>query len=269
MPEIITSSANPLIKQARSLHQKKARDESGLFLVEGILHVGEAFEAGSNIDAILYCQELLTSDFAQQLIKKAALNGVNCQPVSVNAFESLSGKENPQGIAAIVQQKRVQLEQLEIEHNNLWVAAVTPQDPGNIGAILRSIDAVGADGLILVDGGVDVFHPSAVRASMGTHFWKPIVQTSFAQLLAWVKQNQLTLIGTSARGSVDYLNLSVEMKPTVLLLGSEQKGLSQDQLSACDQLVRLPMKGRVSSLNLAVAAGILLYRLSDLLGERK
>jgi TrmH family RNA methyltransferase len=127
---------------------------------------------------------------------------------------------------------------------------------------LRTIDAAGADGLILLDGGVDPFHPTAVRASMGTLFWKPLAQAGFADFLAWSRAHGYHLVGTSARGTQDYRSVSLPGGPTVLLLGSEQKGLSGEQLAACDTLVSLPMRGRATSLNLAVAAGILLYALT-------
>jgi TrmH family RNA methyltransferase len=139
------------------------------------------------------------------------------------------------------------------------VALVSPQDPGNVGTILRTLDAVGADGLFLLDGGVELYHPTVVRSSMGVIFWKPVVQTSFDEFAAWASKGRYQLIGTSAHADVDYQTL-VPSLPWILLLGSEQKGLSVEQTRICDVTVSLPMHGRVSSLNLAVAAGVLLYR---------
>lgn len=251
---LITSLGNPLIKQARALRQKKARNESGLFLVEGIHHVGEVVEAGWDIESILYASGLLTSSFAHDLISRFSFKP---QPVTAQVMESLADKENPQGIIAIVHQRRRQLK--DIKPVTRAVALVSPQDPGNVGTILRTIDAVGADALFLLDGGVELYHPSIIRASMGTLFWKPVVQTSFNEFLGWCHQGNYQLIGTSAKADVDYHTL-VPQIPWVLLLGSEQKGLSKEQTAACDVTVSLPMQGRVSSLNLAVAAGVLLYQ---------
>ncbi|RPH59845.1 MAG: RNA methyltransferase [Chloroflexi bacterium] len=261
MPEPITSLSNPLIKQARALRQKKARDESGLFLVEGILHVGEAAEAGWEFESLLYCPERLKSEFARQLVEKLSHNGIRCQPVSAPAFESFAEKENPQGIAALVRQENRQLAEFSPKNMAFGAAVVSPQDPGNIGTILRTLDAVGADGLFLLDGGADPYQPAVVRASMGALFWKPFAQASFGEFIAWVKKNGYRLIGTSARGSLDYRAARLDQRPTILLLGSEQKGLTPQQIAACDDLVALPMRGRATSLNLAVAAGILLYAL--------
>ncbi|MGB8982995.1 MAG: RNA methyltransferase [Anaerolineales bacterium] len=250
---LITSPGNPLIKQARALRQKKARLESGTFLVEGIHHVGEAVEAGWDVDAVLYAPDLLSSDFARDLIARL---GPTSQPVSAQVMESLADKDNPQGILAVLRQRKIGIG--DLESVKTAAALVAPQDPGNVGTILRTLDAVGADALFLLDGGVELYHPTVIRSSMGTIFWKPVAQASFDEFVQWSRKGQYQLIGTSARGDVDYRTL-VTRAPWVLVLGNEQKGLAPAQREACDVEVSLPMKGRVSSLNLAVAAGVLLY----------
>ena len=255
----ITSLSNPLVKRARALRQKKARFESGLFLVEGIQHVGEALEARWNVESILYAPELLTSSFARDLIARL---GKQPQPVSTQVMESLADKENPQGILAVIQQRKSTLD--AVHGMRSGVALVSPQDPGNVGTILRTMDAVGTDVLFLLDGGVDLYHPSVVRASMGTLFWKPVIQASFDEFVHWARRagpGGIQLIGTSAHADVDYQTL-VPQFPWVLVLGNEQKGLAPEQAKACHVTVSLPMKGRVSSLNLSVAAGVLLYSLN-------
>ncbi len=242
------------------MHHKKARSESGLFLVEGIHHVGEAVEAGWEVETVLYAPELLTSSFARELINQlemAQRGASSVIPVSVQVMESLADKENPQGILAIVRQKQFRFS--DLRSPTVSVALVSPQDAGNVGTILRTMDAVRADALFLLDGGVEVYHPTVVRASMGALFWKPVVQASFREFIEWARKNNHQVIGTSARGDVDYQTL-VPQSPWVLVLGSEQKGLSKEQMNACDVTVSLPMRGRSSSLNLAVAAGILLYQ---------
>ena len=255
---LITSLSNPLIKQARALRQKKARLESGLFLVEGIHHVGEAVEAGWEVESVLYAPELLTSNFGRDLISHL---GTKPQPVSAEVMGSLADKENPQGILAILHQRRFRLEDLPA--TRYGVALVAPQDPGNVGTILRTMDAVNADVLFVLEGGVELYHPTVVRSSMGTIFWKPIIQTSFDEFLEWARKGQVQLMGTSAHSDVDYQTL-VPNIPWVLVMGNEQKGLSKEQMNVCDLTISLPMRGRVSSLNLAVATGVLLYKYSDM-----
>lgn len=254
---MITSLSNLLVKQARALRQKKARQETGLFLAEGIQPVGEAVSAGWEVESVLYAPDLLASNFARDLISRLAPKP---QPVSVKVMESLADKENPQGILALIHQRRTQLG--DLKSVKTAVALVSPQDPGNVGTILRTMDAVGADALFLLDGGVDHYHPTVVRASMGTLFWKPVVQTSFDEFVQWAQTGGFQLIGTSAHGDVDYHTL-VPGIPWVLVLGNEQKGLSIEQTKACHVTVSLRMRGHVSSLNLSVAAGVLLYRYCD------
>ena len=261
MPELISSQANPLIKQIRSLRQRKGRDETGLFLVEGIHHVGEAVEAGWEIEALVYAPDQLTSDFARRLVDGQSQRGVRCVALTPGLFGTITEKDNPQGVLAVVRQRHTGLIDIAPERFHFGAALVSPQDPGNVGTILRSLDASGADGLFLLDGGVDPYHPSSIRASMGTIFWKSLVQASFDDFVIWARRHGCQLVGTSAHAEADYRTFKPGRQPVILVLGNEQKGLSQEQMAACDVTLSMPMRGRVSSLNLAVAAGILLYSL--------
>jgi TrmH family RNA methyltransferase len=256
---LITSRRNPKIKLARALRQRKHRDASGLFLVEGIHHVGEAVEAGVQIESIYYAPESLTSPFAQDLINRQAAQGLPCYAVAANIFDSLAEKENPQGILAVVRQAQHSLSELGPRNFPWGVAVVEPQDPGNVGTILRTVDAVGASGLILLENSVDPYHATAVRASMGALFWHPVVTASFVEFGAWARENRYHVYGTSAHADRDYREVEVYQRPLILLMGSEREGLSDEQAAICEQLVRLPMKGKVTSLNLAVATGVVLY----------
>jgi TrmH family RNA methyltransferase len=263
---LLTSLSNPLVKGVRALKGRKGRTESGSFLVEGLHHVGSAIEAGWDVDTVLYAPDLLSGDFAASLLRDVQRIGLNLQPVSAKVMESLAEKDNPQGILAVVKQRTLGFSDLGGIRSG--IALVSPQDPGNLGAILRTLDAVGGDALFLLDpltetrGSVDLYHPTCVRASMGTIFWKPVMQAGFDEFISWAKNDAYYLIGTSAHAQKAYHEVSPGTTPWVLVLGSEQKGLSLEQIAACDVTVSLPMRGKVSSLNLAVAAGILLYTLN-------
>jgi TrmH family RNA methyltransferase len=263
MPELISSHTNPLVKQIRSLRQKKGREEMGLFLVEGIHPVGEAVEAGWNLEMLVYAPDLLTSEFAHHLVDEQSRRGVRCVALARDLFTAIAEKDNPQGILAFARQRHFNLDGLSPKTFRWGAAAVSPQDPGNVGTILRTLEAVGADGLFLLDGGVELYHPSVVRASMGTLFWKPVVQASFDDFTQWRRKHGYQLVGSSAHAETDYREFRQGNRPTILLLGNEQKGLSPKQIAACDVVVSMPMKGRVSSLNLAVAAGVLLYQMME------
>jgi TrmH family RNA methyltransferase len=264
---LISSHSNPKIKLARQLRQRKYRQETGLALVEGIHHVGQAVEAATAPEArlaiitIFYAPDLLTSEYAAELIEQQSRLGVPCLATSQAVFESIADKENPQGIMAVVRPQQPTLAQLTATNFTWGVALVSAQDPGNIGTILRTIDAVSASGLLLLDACADPYHPGSVRASMGAIFWYPVVQATFAEFADWSEQNGYHLYGTSAHGSTDYRQISRYPRPTILLMGSEREGLSEEHIARCQDVVRLPMRGRVSSLNLAVAAGVLLYEM--------
>jgi TrmH family RNA methyltransferase len=257
--ELISSRNNPRIKQVRALRQRKGRQEARLFIVEGIRHVGEAVEAGAPLEAIFHAPELLDSAFARNLLEEQARHGVPCYATTAEVFAWLAEKENPQGILAVARQTDRKLGDLTPQNFPWGVALVSPQDPGNLGTILRSIDAVGASGLLLLEDSVDPYHPSAVRASMGALFWNPVVSASFADFAAWTKQQGYHVYGTSAHGNVAYSEVQAYQFPCILLMGSEREGLTQEQTTACEKMIRLPMRGRATSLNLSVAAGVMLY----------
>ena len=261
---MVTSPTNPIVKKVRSLRQRRARDETGLFIVEGIHPVGAAYEAGWEFSSLLFAPEILASGYANELVetlrKKYHDNRTGSrsvvQAVSRNIMESLADKDNPQGIIGIVRQRNLELAKLG--DFRYGVAVVSAQDPGNIGTIQRSMDAAGADVLFLLDGGVDPFHPAAVRASMGALFSIPTIQCSFREFIDWATQLGYLLIGTSANAGLEYRKLN-PAHPWILVLGSEQKGLTTDQQIACNRMIAIPMRGRISSLNLGVAVSILLY----------
>jgi TrmH family RNA methyltransferase len=262
----LVSRNNPKIKQIQHLlRQRKQRDQSGLFVVEGIRHIGEACTALAKVEYICYAPDLLSSDFALQLIQEQSELGIPCYAVDKDTFLGLANKENPQGMMAVVRKPNWQLDHLTIDNFKWGVALVAPQDPGNIGAILRTIDAVGAGGLLLLDDpannqfSADPYHPGCVRASMGAIFWYPLVSTTFANFVSWSQARGYHIYGTSSHANLDFQAVGVYKSPLILLMGSEREGLTAEQSAACEAILRMPMKGRVTSLNLAVATGVMLY----------
>jgi TrmH family RNA methyltransferase len=257
---IITSLANPTIKALRALKQRKARDEQGRYLIEGIRPVAEAIQCGAPLEMLIVAPDLLSSAFAHDVITTYAAEGGKILTVSAAVFTSLTEKEHPQGLAAVGLIRYTPLSELPSATVG-WVALVEVADPGNLGTVLRTADGAGFSGVILVGTTTDPFDPAAVRASMGALFSQPIVRTDWRDLLAWCRQRQITLVGSSDRGACDYRTAPYS-RPLVLVLGSERHGLSDEQLADCDLVVRIPMRGRSDSLNLAVAAGILMYEIT-------
>ncbi len=257
--EIISSRSNPKVKSARALNERKYRDAERAFLVEGIHQVGAAVEAGAAIERIFYAPEILTSQYALDLIENSTMRGIPSYATTEHVFVSLTTREHPQGLLAVVGQPQDSLVDMNQIGFSWGVACVAPQDPGNVGTILRTIDAVGANGLIMLEGGVDPYHPTAVRASMGAIFRHPVVRASFAEFSEWVELHKYRVYGTSAHGNVDYRQNKSYSPPTILLLGDERQGLTPAQAGICHAILRLPMHGEVTSLNLAVTAGVMLY----------
>jgi len=253
----ISSPSNPAIKFMRSLRLKKEREAAGQFFVEGIRLVGEAVRTGQAIRNVIVSPEILDSGFAMELLLEIEKTGIEVLSVPKAVFETLSLKEGPQGIAAVVEEKWHSLEEIII-HKGLWVALDAVQDPGNLGSILRSLDAAGGKGVVLLDTATDPYHPTSVRASMGGIFTQKIIKCMLPEFSAWKKDSHYPLIGTVCGKGRPYrgYNYAQDM---ILLMGSEQKGLTPEHEKLCDALVTIPMKGSVDSLNLANAASIVLF----------
>jgi RNA methyltransferase, TrmH family len=258
---MITGFSNPLVKRIKRLRHKKFRLQEGAFFIEGLRVVLSAVESGAAIDTLIYSPELLTSQTARQMLADQRDSGITCLEMAAPVFEAVSERDNPTGLAAIVRRRELGLEDLKVGPESILAALVGVSDPGNLGTVLRTLDAVAAGGLILVGQTVDPYHPSAVKASMGALFTIPICQVADEQTaLAWAGQQGLQVVATSARAQNVFWQAEYRL-PALLLLGSEGEGLAAEVVASADLAVSIPMSGRASSLNLAVAAGLLLYEI--------
>ena len=255
---IITSFTNQKVKRIRKLDQKKYRQETGLFFVEGLRTVGEAVQCGAPIETLVVAPDLLVSDFGHSLLEHPAVKHTERIEVSPEVYETIAHKEGPQGIGAVVQQRWRDVAALPVKPSDLWVALDAIADPGNLGTIMRTADAVGAQGIILLGHATDPYDPTAVKASMGAVFSLDLVQTDWALFQGWQSNQDILLIGASDSAHQDYQEVAYH-RPLILLMGSERHGLSQKMQSACDHMVSIPMAGRSDSLNLGVATAVLLY----------
>lgn len=259
MTRQINSTSNQLIKTIKKLRNKKSRDELKLFYVEGVRAVGEAIETKQDIRYLLFCPGLLVSEYGNQLIENYAQDGDSLIEVSEEVFQSFSLKEGPQGLAAVVSQKWSSLDQAK-NKGGLWTALDSIQDPGNLGTILRSSDAVGGRGVILLDQTTDPFHPSSVRASTGAIFTQEIIQIELKNFIEWKSNVNIPVLGTLCGDAANYRDYHYP-SDIILLMGSEQKGLNENHLGICDAIVTIPMEGNVDSLNVSVAASIILFEI--------
>ncbi|MBG0787836.1 MAG: RNA methyltransferase [Anaerolineaceae bacterium] len=257
---MITSFANATIKEIRKLEQKKYRQQSGTYFIEGLRTVGEAVQTQAPIKALVVAPDLLVSEFGQSLLTERHLKDVERIEVSAEIYEKLAHKQGPQGIGAVMQQSWQDLAGLQLAPDDLWVTLDAVADPGNLGTIMRTADSIGARGIILLGHTTDPYDPAAVKASMGAIFSLALASASWEDFQAWEKQQGAQLVGTSDHGATDYQQIQYQ-RPLILLMGSERHGLPDEMMAACDHLARIPMAGRSDSLNLAVATAVMLYEI--------
>lgn len=256
--ELITSRANPLIKELRALSQKKMRVQRAEFLIQGIQLVLEAISSRAEIKLLVVAAELLTSELARETVKQQARAGTRVSYVSREVFESFAEREHPTGIAAIVKIAERSLNELRIDSNAIFVALYQVSNPGNLGTILRTADAVKVGGVILMGSATDPYAPTALNASRGAIFSVPMVQVERAQdVLDWARSQNIRVVTTSDHAAKNVWDADLTA-PLLLLFGNEGEGLPPEIL-AQGEAVKIPMYGAVDSLNLAVAASVLLY----------
>jgi TrmH family RNA methyltransferase len=268
MPRLITSFGNETVKQLRSLRDKKARRESGLFLAEGLRIIAEARDSGLLPETIVFAGGQPLHPLAAEIVAAAEAAGGDAIETSADILSKMSGKDNPQALLAAYRQPVTRLADLDRTKAGLWFVAERLRDPGNIGTVLRTGDAVGAGGLILVDESADPYSVEAVRASMGAIFTQAVVQAPWAEFVAWLRQGPGQLVGTSLRTDTDYLAASYE-RPCFLLIGNESQGLPAAYEAECDSLVKIPMAGRADSLNAAIAAAVIAFQVTASWREEK
>lgn len=265
MPREITAFSNPLIKRIRTLRDKKHRRDEGLFLAEGLRILTEAREAGRLPQYLFYTKDSADHPLVLELI--AAVENKTGWAIETNAdiLSKLSGKDNPGAVVGVFAEFEARLEDLDRTTSPIWLVAERLRDPGNLGTILRTADAVGAGGLILVDDCVDPFSVEAVRASMGALFTVPVARAPWAEFATWLRKGPGQLVGLSLDTDLDYQAARYEA-PTFLLTGNEAQGMPDFMGKACDVTVKIPMLGKADSLNAAVATAVMAY---EVLNQRR
>jgi TrmH family RNA methyltransferase len=258
MPREITAFSNTLVKRVRSLRDKKHRKAEGLFLAEGLRILTEAREAGRLPEYLFFAADSARHPLVQALVGAVEAAGGEAIETSHDILSKLSGKDNPQAVVGVFPEFTTPLAALDRSTSPIWLVAERLRDPGNLGTILRTGDAVGAGGLILVDDCVDPFSVEAVRASMGALFTVPIAQARWDAFLPWLRSGPGQLVGLSLQTDHDYRGAAYQA-PTFLLTGNEAQGLPDAYEAECDLLVKLPMLGKADSLNAAVATAVMAY----------
>jgi TrmH family RNA methyltransferase len=258
MPRQVTAFSNATVKRLRSLRDKKARRSERMFLAEGLRIIAEARDSGRLPEIIAFSAEGAKHPLAAKIIAATEAAGGEAIETTADILSKMSGKDNPQMLLGAYQQPDTSLERIDRSAAPIWIVAQALRDPGNIGTILRTGDAVGAGGLILIDDCADPFSVEAVRASMGAIFTQAVATARWAEFLPWMRSGPGQLVGTSLKATQDYLEADYEA-PCFLLIGNEQQGLPAEYEGECDRLVKIPMAGRADSLNAAVAAAVMAF----------
>ena len=261
-PRRITSLTNPLVKLARGLHLRKEREASGLFLAEGLKIVTEAVDLGHAPRFLLHGPPTPGKGSDHPVLRRVVNatrgGGGEVLEVSREVLEKIARRENPQAVLGVFPQRYHDIDALDPRTAGCWVALQAVRDPGNLGAIVRTADAAGCGGVILVGDCCDPFSVEAVRATMGSIFATPLYRLAVDAFLAWRARWPGAVVGTLLSAEVDY-RAAAYRAPNLILMGNEQAGLPPELAAACDVAVKIPMRGRADSLNLSVATGIMIY----------
>lgn len=257
----ITSLQNERVKFIRALEMRKARKETGLFVAEGASLLVSARDAGWTPKMLAFLAGSAASGVHGELLRWAGAAGAECLEVSEAVLAKLAAKDNPQTMLGVFEQRwSVEPDPGKLAKETVWLALEGIRDPGNLGTIVRTVDAVGANGILLIGACCDPYSREAVRATMGSIFAVPLVRIDSDRFVSWVARWPGDVVGTSLAARDDF-RAGPYRAPTLLLMGSEGPGLSPQLAQACSKLVRIPMVGSLDSLNLAVATALTLYEI--------
>ena len=254
MNEVITSVQNGRVKRVLALQQKSSeRRREGLFVVEGRRELGHLIEAGYEVDTVLFCRELLDEvSFVERIPCRERVE------VSSYVYGKIAYRESTEGIMALVQEQKLGLQDLKLSEKSLVVVLERVEKPGNLGAILRSADAAGADAVIVCDPLTDLYNPNLIRSSIGACFTVPTVACTSEECIRFLKETGVQILTAQLQDSSLYYNVDMKVA-TALVMGTESTGLTQVWRDAADRHIRIPMLGRLDSLNVSVSTAILLF----------
>ncbi len=261
---IITSTANEKVKRIRGLRLKKNRDEEGVFVVEGAEPLQKALNNGWQMETLLVNKTAINHSKAQQIMALCRAQNALLLEVIDKVASYASNRDNPQDLIGVLKQKYHKIQSVRANESGLWLGLENIRDPGNLGSILRTADAVGVRGVFLIGHCCDAFSPEVIRASTGSFSTVPIMLISAQEFKAWRTHFEGKIIGTHLHEkALDYRRLKLNA-PAIILMGGEQSGLTDEITSMCDSLAKIPMRDGVESLNLAVSTAIMLYHLSGI-----
>jgi TrmH family RNA methyltransferase len=252
---LISSPNNPKIKNVVKLRERSLRDKTKMTIVEGIREISRAQESGVYFEEFYFCPELTTN---RKLIDECCAQSGVCFELSKKVFGKIAFGDRHEGVLAVVRQPRYDFKDLNLGKNPLLFVVERVEKPGNLGAILRTCDSAGVNGLIVCDAATDIYNPNVIRSSLGTIFSVKTVQATNKKALEFLKENKIQVCVTAPDGDVNYTEVDFK-KPTAIVLGSEDKGVSSFWLICADVKAKIPMKGKADSLNVSTTAAVVIF----------
>ncbi|KXN99933.1 rRNA methyltransferase [Aequorivita aquimaris] len=255
----ITSFQNPLIKQIVLLQEKsRERRKTQLFVIEGLREISLAIKGGYLLKTVLFCSEIVSEEEIY-ILKETGDNETEFIEISSEVYEKLAYRSSTEGVLAIAYSKTLELADLQLATKNpLILVAEAPEKPGNIGALLRTADAAKVDAVIIANPKTDMFNPNIIRNSVGCLFTNRIATGSTSEIISFLKESKINIYCAALQASVNYDTLDFK-KPTAIVVGTEATGLSEEWLQNSTQNIIIPMQGEIDSMNVSVAAGILIF----------
>ena len=248
------------LARIQALAHRKVRDAGGRFWVEGVRQFVQAFDASSPFDTVVYSRVLLKSDLAEMLVRRLRARGVSRVAVTPEQFRTVSTTERASGIGAVARQRWTPLHEVPVDPRAPLLVVESLRSAGNLGTVLRTAEATGVGAIVFLSAACDPFDPAVLRASMGGIFHLRLVRTDHARFAVWAAKQGVGVVGLSPDAPRLWTDLRVD-RPVAVVIGEERGGLSPPGRALCGQTVRLPMCGRADSLNVGVAAGVMLYEL--------
>lgn len=265
MEGAITSLQNPKVKKAIKLNERRERNETHLFLIEGYRELKRAVDAGVVIQTLFFCPSLFLGENENGLIQTLRLRNAEVLRCEENVFRKLSYRDRPDGLLAVAVQMHTSLQDVILPQDPFLIIAEAIEKPGNLGTILRSADAAGVDAVIVCDRCTDIYNPNVVRASVGTLFTIPVIEATSKEILLWLQERSIQIIAATPSAQEEFTD--TDMRGGIAIaVGTEQLGLSPFWMEAADRKVKIPMHGVADSLNVATATTLLLY---EVIRQRK
>jgi RNA methyltransferase, TrmH family len=247
-----------LVEVEKLLSDHKFRNASGSFYVEGVRNFVQVMDNRFDVSTILFSEKLLIAPLARKLVRQARRSGIPTISLTPEQFRRISHAERASGVGAIVRQRCLKLYDASPQAGLCWVVLENVRSPGNLGTLIRTSEAIGGAGFIFIGGRIDPFDPDVVRASMGALFRQKFVYTNLKALGRWIREHDCHVVGASPHGTTDLYRFDYPPR-TILFLGEERRGLTQEQQDLCQHMIKIPMVGTSDSLNLAVAGSLLMY----------